>query len=458
MEVICKFRMEGEEEGEALQSPPAKTDGGKTKEVEALEEEEVEFFKQLLRFRTVSAEGPRGEYARCAAWIKERCEDMGLQARIVEAVKGKPVVVATLLGTQPELPAVLLNSHYDVVPAMEEFWKTEPFAAVETDDGRIYGRGTQDMKCVCAGYLLALRRILNSRSAMRRTLHLTFVPDEEIGGKDGMGAFIESGSFDELRPVGVALDEGIANPSEENIIFYGERAPLWIIVTARGPTGHGSRFIPGTAVQKLINVAGKAIAFREAREKELGYPEQAGCKHCEAKKLGDVVTLNLTMLDAGVSADGGKTYSLNVIPTQAKAGFDIRVPPSVPIVEITAMLDEWCAEEGMSWEFAEWAGKGIEKHAVSSIEDGEDRWWGALKRASAKADIQLRPEIFPAGTDSRFLREIGIPAYGFSPLAKSRILLHEHNEYIDRSVFLRGIRTYEVIIQSLCEEASPSMS
>ena len=37
-------------------------------------------------------------------------------------------------------------------------------------------------------------------------------------------------------------------------MFFGERVPLWVIVTAEGPTGHGSRFIPGTAVSKLIKV------------------------------------------------------------------------------------------------------------------------------------------------------------------------------------------------------------
>eukprot|EP00501_MAST-03F_sp_TOSAG23-6_P002152 GSMAST32.ASY1.ANO1.2251.1 assembled CDS len=53
------------------------------------------------------------------------------------------------------LPAILLNSHYDVVPAMENQWKYDPFGAIRTeeDGGRIYGRGTQDMKSVCVQYV-----------------------------------------------------------------------------------------------------------------------------------------------------------------------------------------------------------------------------------------------------------------------------------------------------------------
>eukprot|EP00967_Tisochrysis_lutea_P150044 scaffold289543_cov35-Tisochrysis_lutea.AAC.1 len=295
------------------------------------EASEVEFFRTLLRFRTVSTEGPtNGEYHACSLWLQTACEDLGLSTSLLEPVAGRPVVVASLLGSEPELPAVVLNSHYDVVPAMEEHWHVDPWAAIEKE-GRIYGRGAQDMKCVVAAYILALRRLLAARKGVpfRRTLHLTFVPDEEIGGKDGMGAFLQSTTFQQLGEVGVALDEGLASPTPVTTVFYGERAPMWIVVHANGPTGHGSRFIPDTAVSKLIGIANKALAFRAEQEAALGWGK--GCAHCEAKKLGDVTTLNLTMLDAGVSMDGGTTYSLNVIPITAKAGFDIRVAPCVQL-------------------------------------------------------------------------------------------------------------------------------
>jgi hypothetical protein len=55
-----------------------------------------------------------------------------------------------------------------------------------------------------------------------------------------------------------------------------------------------------------------------------------------------VTSLNLTVLKAGVSTDGGNTFAFNVIPHEAEAGFDMRVPPSVPFAEIRALLDRWC--------------------------------------------------------------------------------------------------------------------
>jgi len=333
---------------------------------------------------------------------------------------------------------------------MLEHWTVDPWGAIEKD-GKIYGRGTQDMKSVCAQYLLAVGRLLSTRKGkpFLRTIHLTFVPDEETGGKDGMSTFVKSPEFQQLKPIGVALDEGLANPENKYTVFYGERAPIWIMVTAKGPTGHGSRFIADTAVEKLIGLSNKALEFRSSQEAKLGY--KGGCKHCEGKKLGDVTTLNLTMLKTGVSTDEGKTYALNVIPTEAQAGFDIRVATTTPMKDIAAMMDQWCEAEGLSWKYAWWAGEPMTKHVTSSIDEKVNPFWGVFKSRCNKMGIEIVTEIFPAGTDSRFLRGVGIPAFGFSPMANSPILLHEHDEYLERGVFLEGIGVYTGLIEALAD-------
>jgi aminoacylase len=60
--------------------------------------------------------------------------------------------------------------------------------------------------------------------------------------------------------------------------------------------------------------------------------------------------------------------------------------------------------------------------------------------------------VFPAATDSRFLRAIGVNALGFSPMRHSPILLHEHDEYIDESVFLEGCAVYIKLISALASQ------
>ena len=412
----------------------------------------VDFFKTLLEFRTVSAEGPNtGAYQSCVHWLQVQCQQIGLTTKICEPVANKPILIASLIGTEPDLPCVVLNSHYDVVPAMEEHWETDPFTAVEKD-GKIYARGTQDMKCVCAQYILAMGRLIAANTAFKRTIHLTFVPDEETGGLHGMGEFLKHQDFQDLGPIGVALDEGLANTEKgQYTVFYGERAPMWVLVTAQGPTGHGSRFVSNTAVEKLMQVANKAMEYRAQQEQRLGYPgEIAGCKHCEALKLGDVTTVNLTMIQGGVSGDGGKTWALNVIPTEFKAGFDIRVPVTMPIDDFKTMMDAWCSTDGVSWEFAAWSGsERITDHHYSSTDRQESVWWRTFDDTCTALGMHITPAIFPAGTDSRFLRQTGIPAFGFSPMSGTQIMLHEHNEYLEIDIFLHGITLYESIIDQL---------
>lgn len=68
------------------------------------------------------------------------------------------------------------------------------------------------------------------------------------------------------------------------------------------------------------------------------------------------------------------------------------------------------------------------KPAVT-VADSSNPWWNLLEEAVKKAGGKLgKPEIFPASTDARYFRELGIPAFGFSPMANTPILLHDHNE------------------------------
>ena len=67
-----------------------------------------------------------------------------------------------------------------------------------------------------------------------------WVPDEEIGGHEGMELLIKTDFFKNMN-IGFALDEGLANPGEEYMLYYSERLPWWIEVTVTGQPGHGSQ-------------------------------------------------------------------------------------------------------------------------------------------------------------------------------------------------------------------------
>lgn len=113
----------------------------------------------------------------------------------------------------------------DVVPVFEDKWTHPPFAADIDEEGRIFARGSQDMKSVGSQYLGALRALKKIHKQMRRTVHIAFVPDEEIGGGRGLHEFVQTQEFRDLN-VGFALDEGMATVDEKFVAFYAERS-IW---------------------------------------------------------------------------------------------------------------------------------------------------------------------------------------------------------------------------------------
>lgn len=64
-------------------------------------------------------------------------------------------------------------------------------------------------------------------------------------------------------------------------------------------------------------------------------------------------------------------------------------------------------------------------------------------------NLKLDIRIFPGGTDSRYVRRVGIPAIGFSPMNHTPVLLHDHDEYLDAEIYLKGIDIYTKLIPAV---------
>jgi hypothetical protein len=179
-DIVTEMAASGDGKWPGLASPAA---------IDTGDDAAIERFRSFLRFKSISNEGPsNGAYAQCVEFMRDLLRDAGLATEVVSVFAGRPVLIATLTGSQPDLPAVLLNSHYDVVPVVADKWTVDPWAATMTPDGKIYARGAQDMKCVCSAYVEAVLRLVRRDAGFKpkRTLHLTFMPDEEIGGVKGM--------------------------------------------------------------------------------------------------------------------------------------------------------------------------------------------------------------------------------------------------------------------------------
>ena len=95
----------------------------------------------------------------------------------------------------------------------------------------------------------------------------------------------------------------------------------------------------------------------------------------------------------------------------------------------------------------EYQRKCTDQTVTSTAED--DLWFRAFKTGCEKSNLKFDLKIFPAATDSRYLREVGIPAFGFSPMPHTPILLHDHNEFLNEKIFLEGIPIFCTIIKEI---------
>ncbi|GAY46157.1 hypothetical protein CUMW_094840 [Citrus unshiu] len=276
-----------------------------------------------------------------------------------------------------------------------------------------------------------------------RSVYLSFVPDEEIGGHDGAEKFADSHVFNSLN-VGIVLDEGLASTTEDYRAFYAERCPWWLVIKARGAPGHGAKLYDNSAMENLFKSIESVRRFRAS---------QFDLVKAGLKAEGEVVSVNMAFLKAGTPSPNG--FVMNLQPSEAEAGFDIRVPPTTDAESLERrIVEEWApASRNMTFELGQFKQRASlhDKFGrpILTATDSSNPWWNLLEEAVRKANGKLgKPEIFPASTDARYFRERGLPAIGFSPMANTPILLHDHNEFLNQAEYLKGIDIYESIIKA----------
>ncbi|BBN12274.1 aminoacylase [Marchantia polymorpha subsp. ruderalis] len=394
-------------------------------------------FQDYLRIRTVH---PTPDYLPVTKFLIQQAQSLSLDSKILEFAPSKPIVLMTWTGTDPELASVMFNSHTDVVPVELSKWKHPPFAAHMDDEGNIFARGSQDMKSVGMQYLEAVRNLMDAGFVPLRSVHFSYVPDEEVGGADGAEAFVESHEFEELD-VAVVVDEGMASMDDSYRVFNREKILWSFVIKAVGSPGHGSRLFEGMAVDNLREALNRVAAFRERQLNVLKAGEVAE---------GDVVSINNVFLKAGTPTPTG--FVMNMQPSQAEAGFDMRLPPEVDADALEKLItEEWApASHNLSVHFVSKQQVRDEngKPLITSIEDSNP-WWVLLKNAITQSGGKLHiPETRTGASDCRFSRRKGIPAFGFSPMSNTPNLMHAHDEFLNVEEYLKGIKVYEEIIKA----------
>ena len=179
----------------------------------------VSRLQDYLRMRT-DHPSPEAGYAEAVALFRTYAVEIGLEFSSTDLVPGHPIILMKWSGSEPSLPSVVLNSHSDVVPAVVGSWTKEPYGGA-VEDGKIYGRGAQDMKSVTIQHVEAIARLKATGYVPRRNVFVLIVPDEEQGGVRGMKLLLGHAFFKDVNP-GVVIDEGLASTDSKYSVFYAE--------------------------------------------------------------------------------------------------------------------------------------------------------------------------------------------------------------------------------------------
>jgi len=231
-------------------SPEAKL----TALIESRRDDAVALTQELVRVPTVNP--PGDAYQPCAELIGTRLATRGFNISYVRA-EGAPGdsdrhprinVIARREGKRPG-PCVHFNSHIDVVEPGQG-WTVPPFDAV-VKDGKIYGRGTCDMKGGLAASIIAVEALIDSGIDLPGAIEISGTVDEESGGFGGVAYLAERGWFSKPRVDHVIIPE----PLNVDRVCIGHRGVWWAEIETKGRIAHGSMpFLGDSAIRHMAAV------------------------------------------------------------------------------------------------------------------------------------------------------------------------------------------------------------
>jgi acetylornithine deacetylase/succinyl-diaminopimelate desuccinylase-like protein len=370
----------------------------------------------LSRYVRIDSSHPRGRTAETAALLAEYLSAEDIASQIYESPEaGKVNLVARLKADKPVGKPLLLSSHMDVVQAVADDWRFDPYSG-EVADGYVYGRGTLDDKGMGIMELMTMLSLKRHRVPLARDVIMLATCDEEIGSPMGARWLVEN-HFADLDPAFV-LDEGgsgvrgFYTAGDTFEISVGEKRAVRIKMVARAEPGHASMPWEEAATHRLVRAA-HAVLSQPPEDREspavaemiqrLGgdRARQEMASHRASRPLLHD-TVSLTMLSGG--------YKINVIPERAEMSFDCRLLPDTDERAFVSNLEQIVNDPGVSFEVT-WP------EVKAAMMDWTNPLFVALEAAckTYAPDSVVTPAICVGGTDARYFREWGVPSFGLVP-------------------------------------------
>lgn len=345
--------------------------------------------RKLIGFDTIN---PPGRERPCVEYIAGLLGGAGFETTFHEYDADRTSLVACLPATSAELRPIVFSGHIDTVPLGAASWSVSPFAG-EVRDGRLYGRGSSDMKSGVAAFVLAALDLARLPSR-RADVALVISAGEETGCDGALHLVQEANTLGEC---GALL---IAEPTD-NRPMIGHKGALWMELAFSGVTAHGS--MP----EKGDNAIYKACAAMTIlRRFDFGV---------EAHPVMGGPTLNVGTMSAGMN--------INSVPDAARVGVDIRTV----VGQTNAGVRDMLAKE---------LGPQVRMETLTDVNhvytDPEDPWIRSVFAATERVlGSPVQVETATYFSDASVLK----PAYGNPPTVimgpGTMAMAHQTDEYCE---------------------------
>jgi acetylornithine deacetylase/succinyl-diaminopimelate desuccinylase family protein len=369
------------------------------------EEEVVSFCRDLVR---AASENPPGDEAEVAKTSQTLLRSLGLSAEFVEPLPNRTSTISSW-GTDGG-KTLLFNGHYDVVPVPDPAdWPHDPFGG-DVVDGKLYGRGSTDMKAGIAACLAAVATLQRAGIEPNGRLLMHFVADEEALGTHGTRYLVENGHCD-------GIDEALVGEPTAMHIVPAERGAVWLRILTEGVSAHGST--PRLGVNAIEHMAAVIRAVTGMR----------------FKKLHEI--LGGPTVNVGTIRGGSK---VNMVPAWCEIEIDRRTIPGETNDEIVAEFEQALAAARA--EVPELVARvEIDDFAEPSETPEGSSIVGLIEDAREAFGVDGSYVGYAGATDGRFLINQGkIPTVVYGP--GDPVLAHTTGEYVDVSQLVQATCTY----------------
>jgi acetylornithine deacetylase len=359
----------------------------------------TEVLRRLVAFDTVSANSNLA----LIDWVVGYLDGHGIAARLTfDETRSKANLFATI-GPQDAGGGVILSGHTDVVPVAGQAWDSDPFALVERD-GRLYGRGTADMKSFIA-IALALVPEFKAR-ALKRPIHLALSFDEEVGCF-GAPRLIE------------ALPRGIGRPG---LVIVGEPTNMEVANAHKGchvfATSVTGLEAHSSAPQRGVNAI---VAASEIIQFIAGLAGEARAASRPASGFEPPYTsFNIGTISGGTA--------MNIIARECEFTWEFRPLPGEDSAAIRARIDAFVASDLLPRLRQVHPGADVTTRALASVPGLAPEAGSPPEELPRHLTGANQSTVVAYGTEAGLFQDAGIPAVICGPGSMEQG--HKPNEFI----------------------------